>query len=1132
MDPRASIPRTGVLRLPASGSPAAWRAGLFAAVVAVSVVAAVAGPVGRSFDVGDGPSAIVTGDFNADGIPDVAVVDSPAYPDNAQDGRVSVFLGFGNGILRPPLRFPAGRTPVALEAADLDADGRPDLAVVNHDSSDVSVLLGRTDGRFTLFGRFAAGDHPGALAIADFDRDGRLDVLVASQFDGSFVLLPGLGKGGFGPPRMSPCLFTPHTFVAADFDGDGILDLAFTSGFPLRHSFMRGTGDGTFGAPTTLALTPDGFIAGSADFDRDGRLDLVKLSDQAIEFFAGRGDGTFAAGIASASCEIPSALEVARLDGDANPDLAVTCLGQDELRTLRGQGDGRFALVATARTGSFPTAVAVADLDRDGDQDVVTADNEGMQVSVLLAEADGAFPSPPRVPTGWSLPSDLVVRDFDGDGRADLAASHYQGTADGGRIVSVRLGQGGASFAPPTLVPTQGAAPLGSGDADGDGILDLLPSLNDPIKAIEILKGSGTGGFSPAGPLVRFAESPTSGPKVTDLDGDGIGDLVCTTLAGAEVHLGLGGGTFRQATTMATGAGPEESVVEDFNADGIPDLAIANGGVSILHPADSERAADDPGADFISGSVSILIGKGNGTYLPAMNYVFGRGARTLAAGDFDRDGILDLVADNLQLEVQVMKGRGDGTFEVLPADRSAGASDLSTGDFDGDGRLDVAVLGASSNGVSLLYGHGDGHFRPPLRLQGGGQNPVAMDSADFDHDGRPDLALMNISTDDVSILTGLPALDADADGVPDAQDPCTDIDDDGVGDPGLGENACGADNCPLVANATQADADRDGIGDACDICPHRVGDDPRDRDGDQTGDLCDNCVTIANADQADRDRDGVGDACDVCPDTKDRKQADANGDGSGDACQPTISMTLSNGDQGTLKARVRLRDPENDPLAGRLRLVADPSGDVALGEAWATPDCSQGYEPFGVSGEGIGYSYQVFGVPVLIDLGAVLGCGAQPGAADFHLAIGACDVPRTDFVPILELYGWPLPVEVCARRTTGAHEQFTLTVSAWDEDSLRGVSHLPRVTLLDLPWSGRPPRETAIEGLGTGWSARLSLTASDGRTVPVGAEAAFLSDGETVLQSDTAATPRSSGFPARKRSSRVPAGLSPGSGAQ
>jgi hypothetical protein len=101
-----------------------------------------------------------------------------------------------------------------------------------------------------------------------------------------------------------------------------------------------------------------------------------------------------------------------------------------------------------------------------------------------------------------------------------------------------------------------------------------------PAGSIEILEGSGRGTFATPGTVVRTSSGPTGGPRVADLDGDGVPDLAFTTFAGVEVHLGRGGGRFGPGVGSATGPGPAETVVGNFNGDGVPDLAIANAGVA------------------------------------------------------------------------------------------------------------------------------------------------------------------------------------------------------------------------------------------------------------------------------------------------------------------------------------------------------------------------------------------------------------------------------------------------------------------------------------------------------------------------------------------------------------------------
>src|SRR5262249_5160089 len=144
---------------------------------------------------------------------------------------------------------------------------------------------------------------------------------------------------------------------------------------------------------------------------------------------------------------------------------------------------------------------------------------------------------------------------------------------------------------------------------------------------------------------------------VGDFNGDGKTDLAVgygQPSGFISVLLGKGDGTFKTAVNY-TAANPLFIVVDDFNRDGRTDLAVANGGTRPGYP------------DSTQGGISVLLGKGDGTFQDAVNYDGENGARSMAVGDFNRDGNLDLAVDHPNWvslsgnRLSILLGKGDGT---------------------------------------------------------------------------------------------------------------------------------------------------------------------------------------------------------------------------------------------------------------------------------------------------------------------------------------------------------------------------------------------------------------------------------------------------------------------------------------
>lgn len=336
-----------------------------------------------------GPNDLIVGDFNGDGIPDLAAPDSAT-------GAVAVFLGKGDGTFQPA-KFAstgAGSMPLALAAGDFNADGKADLAVALGSQGAVAILLGNGDGSFQP-PRFVATAgsalyHPVALTVGDFNHDGRLDIATANNTLGASVLL-GNGDGSFQSYKLLGSSAGPTWIVSGDFNNDGDLDLAVTTSANTIDIGL-GNGDGTFRAYTSVETgsgTNPQSIAIS-DLDSDGNLDLVVAcyGANAVGVLLGNGDGTFLPIELYAAGAEPIAVTVGDLNLDGIPDMAVTDLASNSLSLFQGNGDGTFLPLPgySTTSGSQPAASVIADLDAEGTPEIVTVLYGSSALYVLESE--------------------------------------------------------------------------------------------------------------------------------------------------------------------------------------------------------------------------------------------------------------------------------------------------------------------------------------------------------------------------------------------------------------------------------------------------------------------------------------------------------------------------------------------------------------------------------------------------------------------------------------------------------------------------------------------------------------------------------------------------------------------------
>jgi hypothetical protein len=402
--------------------------------------------------------------------------------------------------------------------------------------------------------------------------------------------------------------------------------------------------------------------------------------------------------------------------------------------------------------GDSPTSAAIADVNNDGEPDILVANSGSANVTVLLSDGGGGFipaeGSPPQ--TGLS-PGSIATADFNGDGNLDLATANL-----GSDNVSIFLGDGSGAFSESDFSPVEaGTGPdsITSSDVDGDGVADLIVA-NSRSDDVSVLLGNESGAFAEAAGSPIAIGGWASQALAADLDGDTNIDLVVANRDddNVSVLLGDGSGDFAAApgSPIAIGSGnpfdrkrPSDLALVDLNNDGEIDVATANAN---------------------SDDISVLLGDGSGGFSEAPDSPFpvaadGGSTRSIDFGDFNNDGNIDLGASATRDgQFSILLGDGVGGFAATaesPYIISGFLQSLNVSDLDSDGLVDVLGVDSAFSRLSILYGNGDGSVSEradsPILF---GINPADGEIADFDEDGETDLAVLRSAANDVLVLTG------------------------------------------------------------------------------------------------------------------------------------------------------------------------------------------------------------------------------------------------------------------------------------------------------------------------------------------------------------------------------------------
>ena len=672
----------------------------------------------RSFSLPD-----LVDDINYDGYPDLLL------SRNSLGYHVRLNQGDGTFIVGEEIDL-GNNNFFGATLADLDGDGKVDLvSTVRNDSFEyqLKVSFGQGDGTFAESVDQDINYSYDLLSPRDIDGDGDLDLIAAddtysarvavftNQGDGTFVTSSEVRQGRY----IDDVRF-------ADLDQDGIEDLITSS--TRSFGIAKGQGDGTFALPDVYYTSgnPSDFLW--SDIDNDDVEDFIAIKDNdssgsSVHVFESNGDGTFANSQYSQLADHPGAVSLTDVNGDGLPDFVTNNDEDHSLLIALNDGNGSFTQISSESLAIELTSIAPGDVNEDSIADLITFDESEENTAVYLGDDDGSLTKLVR-PESEVVFTEFSSEDFNQDGISDLAFIETENNQ-----LSLYIANEDGSISKPS---------------DTSLVQDLssveLPPINLP-------------------PINLPSQSETLPTQVDnvatnineDINGDGIDDLISIDSENDLVSVELAeiDGSNAEIVEYSVGNYPTAIAAADLDHDGSLDLVVTN-----LYNS------ENPYNSLSQSDVSVLWGKGDGTFEDSIAYSVGRNPVDLKIEDYDQDGYLDLLTlhhndDSLTL----LAGSQDGTFTnikdldqnqiISPSINGRIAEDIQLKDINNDNYLDIVGIVYSRSGfhyskrnIAVLLGKSDNSFGIAQVYPFGG-NVSSFDLGDVNDDGILDLIATN-----------------------------------------------------------------------------------------------------------------------------------------------------------------------------------------------------------------------------------------------------------------------------------------------------------------------------------------------------------------------------------------------------